>query len=187
MNLMRRLSGLGPGLLYAGAAIGVSHLVQSTKAGAMFGYVLILVVILANIIKYPFFEAGARFTASTGKSLLQGYAALGKWATILVLLMTVSTMFTIQAAVTIVTAGLAQQLFGIDMSPVMWSGILLAFCMLLLLIGKYTLLDKAIKVIMVLLAVTTLIAVGASFYKPPVRLKLNAPVSLAGNENLAFH
>ena len=28
------LKKLGPGLLFAGAAIGVSHLVQSTKAGA---------------------------------------------------------------------------------------------------------------------------------------------------------
>jgi len=30
---------LGPGLLFAGAAIGVSHLVQSTRAGADFGLV----------------------------------------------------------------------------------------------------------------------------------------------------
>ena len=29
---------LGPGLLFAGAAIGVSHLVQSTRAGADFGW-----------------------------------------------------------------------------------------------------------------------------------------------------
>jgi hypothetical protein len=32
------LQSLGPGLLFAGAAIGVSHLVQSTKAGAEFGF-----------------------------------------------------------------------------------------------------------------------------------------------------
>ena len=30
-----RLKALGPGLLMAGAAIGVSHLVQSTRAGAI--------------------------------------------------------------------------------------------------------------------------------------------------------
>ena len=29
---------LGPGLLFAGAAVGVSHLVQSTRAGADFGF-----------------------------------------------------------------------------------------------------------------------------------------------------
>ena len=35
------LQSLGPGLLFAGAAIGVSHLVQSTRAGAEFGFGLI--------------------------------------------------------------------------------------------------------------------------------------------------
>ena len=32
------LKKLGPGLLFAGTAVGVSHLVQSTKAGAEFGF-----------------------------------------------------------------------------------------------------------------------------------------------------
>ena len=43
---------LGPGLLYAGAAVGVSHLVQSTRAGAMFNYDLIWVLIIANILSF---------------------------------------------------------------------------------------------------------------------------------------
>ena len=67
---------LGPGLLYAGAAIGVSHLVQSTRAGADFGYGLVWAVLLANFLKYPFFEYGPRYAASTGKSLLHGYQAI---------------------------------------------------------------------------------------------------------------
>ena len=29
---------IGPGLIWAGAAIGVSHLVQSTRAGADYGF-----------------------------------------------------------------------------------------------------------------------------------------------------
>ena len=35
------LKKIGPGLLFAGSAIGVSHLVQSTKAGANFGFGLL--------------------------------------------------------------------------------------------------------------------------------------------------
>ena len=46
---------LGPGLLFAGAAIGVSHLVQSTRAGADFGWGLLWALLLANLMKYPFF------------------------------------------------------------------------------------------------------------------------------------
>ncbi|HOI33480.1 MAG TPA: hypothetical protein PLC47_11975, partial [Bacteroidales bacterium] len=52
---------LGPGLLYAGAAIGVSHLVQSTRAGAEFGFDLMWVLLATNLLKFPFFEVGSRY------------------------------------------------------------------------------------------------------------------------------
>lgn len=48
------IKALGPGLIWAGASIGVSHLVQSTRAGADFGFQLVWVVVLANLLKYPF-------------------------------------------------------------------------------------------------------------------------------------
>ena len=64
------LQSLGPGLLFAGAAIGVSHLVQSTRAGATYGFALVWVVLLANLLKYPFFEFGPRYAAATGDSVL---------------------------------------------------------------------------------------------------------------------
>ena len=60
------LKHLGPGLLFAGAAIGVSHLVQSTRAGADFGFGLIWALVLIHIIKYPFFQFGPRYATATG-------------------------------------------------------------------------------------------------------------------------
>ena len=69
---------LGPGLLYAGAAIGVSHLVQSTRAGADFGLGLLWALLLVNLFKYPFFQFGPRYATATGESLLDGYLKLGK-------------------------------------------------------------------------------------------------------------
>ena len=72
------LKKLGPGLLFAGAAIGVSHLVQSTRAGADFGLGLLWALFLVNIFKYPFFQFGPRYAAATGENLLQGYYKLGK-------------------------------------------------------------------------------------------------------------
>ena len=47
------LKKLGPGILFAGAAIGVSHLVQSTRAGADFGIGLIWALLLVNLFKFP--------------------------------------------------------------------------------------------------------------------------------------
>lgn len=155
---------LGPGLLYAGAAIGVSHIVQSTKAGAQYGWILIVGIALAHLFKYPFFELGPKYTATKGENILHGYAKLGKWALAIVMILTVSTMFTIQAAVTIVTAGLALKITGISMAPWMMSLLLLVICLLILNLGKYSLLDNLMKVIMIVLAITTIIAFSASFF-----------------------
>ncbi|MCP5104914.1 MAG: divalent metal cation transporter, partial [bacterium] len=156
------LKSLGPGLLWAGAAIGVSHLVQSTRAGANYGFALVWAVILANVFKYPFFEYGPRYAAATGENLLQGYKRLGTWVLVLFLVLTFGTMFTIQAAVTIVTAALLSYGTGGGFSPLQWSMIILAICMFLLAVGKYSLLDKTIKVVIVVLTISTFFALFAA-------------------------
>ncbi|MDC1196151.1 divalent metal cation transporter, partial [Crocinitomicaceae bacterium] len=66
------LKTLGPGILFASTAIGVSHLVQSTRAGANFGFALVPFILAANIFKYPFFEFGSRYANATGESLIDG-------------------------------------------------------------------------------------------------------------------
>ena len=157
------LQKLGPGLLFAGAAIGVSHLVQSTKAGGNFGFGLLWALLLINLIKYPFFQFGPRYAAATGESLLEGYNKLGKGVLKAYALLTIATMFTIQTAVTIVTAGIASTLFGSEVSMEIWSVIILSICFLLLLVGKYSLLDKMMKVIIIVLSLSTLFAVAAAF------------------------
>ncbi len=153
------LQSLGPGLLMAGAAIGVSHLIQSTRAGADYGFGLVWAVILANLFKYPFFEFGPRYTAATGKSLLDGYLKIGKWAITVFLVFTLLTMFTTEAALVLTTAGLAGELFGIELTPVWWSIIVVSICMAILIPGRYPLLDKIMKVIISILALSTIVAV----------------------------
>lgn len=158
------LSKLGPGLLFAGAAIGVSHLVQSTRAGADYGWGLIWALLLINLFKYPFFQYGPRYAQATGETLLDGYHKLGKgylWAYFFINL---GTMFTIQSAVTVVTAGLASKLFGITEDIVIWSVIITLFCSLILVLGRFHWLDKFIKVIMISLAISSVLAVGVAFY-----------------------
>ena len=123
------LNKLGPGLLFAGAAIGVSHLVQSTRAGADFGFGLVWALVLIHIVKYPFFQFGPRYATATGESLLDGYKKLGKGVLLTYFILNLATMFTIQAAVTIVTAGLAANLFGITTNPVIWSIIITIICL----------------------------------------------------------
>ena len=162
--MTKLLKKLGPGLLFAGAAVGVSHLVQSTKAGANFGFGLLWALLLINIIKYPFFQFGPRYASATGESLLEGYRKLGRVPLMMYAILTLGTMFTIQTAVTIVTAGIASSMFGLDISMETWTIIILALCFILLLIGKYTLLDSMMKAIIMVLSLSTILAVGVAFY-----------------------
>lgn len=157
--MIKRIKQLGPGLLFAGAAIGVSHLVQSTRAGADYGWGLLWVLIMANLFKYPFFQYGTRYALATNKSLLDGYAHLGKGYLWGFFLLSLGSMFTIQTAVTIVTASLASLLFGIEASLVIWSVIITLCCVFLLWVGGYQRLDKIIKWIILILTLSTLVAV----------------------------
>lgn len=145
-------------MLFTGAAVGVSHLVQSTRAGASYGFALLGLVVLANLTKLPAFRFGPLYATATGTSLLEGYRRQGTWALIVYALLTAGTMFTVAAAVTLVTAGLAKVLFGLAWSPLVIAGGLLATCAALLGTGGYRWLDRAGKLIVVVLAVSTLVA-----------------------------
>ncbi len=149
----------GPGLVWAAAAIGVSHLVQSTRAGAVYAFGLVWVVVLANFLKYPFFQFGPRYAAATGESLVEGYRRQGRAVLIVYLVLTLATMFAVEAAVTFVGGAIATQLFGDALSPFVYSILMLAVCALLLIPGRYPLLDRTVKVIMAVLTVSTVAAV----------------------------
>lgn len=153
---------LGPGLIMAAAAIGVSHLVQSTRAGAEFGFALIWAVLLANIFKYPFLEFGPRYALATGKSMIEGYADMHRGALWIFIIFTVSTMFVIHAAVTLVTASLATNLTGIELPVNIWAAFILGLSVMLLISGRYSYLNRAIKVLMIVLAVSTVVAMLAA-------------------------
>ncbi|MFP4470363.1 MAG: Nramp family divalent metal transporter [Bacteroidales bacterium] len=170
MGIRKVFRMLGPGLLFAGAAVGVSHLVQSTRAGASYGFELIWVLILANALKYPFMEFAPRYASATGNSLVEGYYRLGKWALILYVILTIATMFAIQAAVTIVTAGLFANIFNLHFHPALVTAFILMVSMLILGLGHYSALDKIIKIVIITLALSTVIAVvyafSAGFFHP---------------------
>ena len=182
MKILQRIKALGPGLLFAGAAIGVSHLVQSTRAGAEYGLGLLWALIVIHLVKYPFFQYGPRYAMATGESLIQGYEKLGKWVLALYVFLTFIIMFTIQAAVTIVTAGLAINLFGLTDNMVIWAMLLTVISLSILIIGKYSFLDKIMKVIIVVLSISSIIAVIVAIKQPssPLSFEQILPSSKMG-------
>jgi Mn2+/Fe2+ NRAMP family transporter len=171
------MKAIGPGFLFAAVSVGVSHLVQSTRAGAGWGFSLMIFIILAMLLKYPLFEFGQRYAIATGTSLLEGYRRQGLWSLILYLILTLGTMFTVLGAVTAVTAGLAVQLTGWSLPINIWSAILIIIGALILIIGRFPVLDKLIKVIMVILAIST-VAAMISVLPRLAGMKLWGPVGL---------
>ena len=145
----------GPGILFASTAIGVSHLVQSTRAGAEYGFSLLIIVLLANILKYPFFEFGSRYANVTGKSLLHAYKKRGSWLVIAYLIFTFLSMFVVIAAVGYVCAGLMGQLFDLDFNIHIIVLILFIVCVFILLFGGFGFLDSLIKFVSIILLIST--------------------------------
>ncbi|MCJ8307327.1 MAG: divalent metal cation transporter [Nitrosopumilus sp.] len=158
----------GPGVLFACTAIGVSHLVQSTRAGADYGLLIIGFVILITLLKYPFFEYGSRYANSTQTSIIDGYKKLGKPALWLYFLLTIASMFFVTGAVGFVTAGFFENLFGIGFLGEWTIIILFATCVGILAIGKFNVLDSLIKIIAIVLLLSTVVAFLLTLYNGPI-------------------
>jgi Mn2+/Fe2+ NRAMP family transporter len=166
-------SKLGPGILFAAAAIGVSHLVQSTKAGALYGLGLIWAVFLIQLAKYPFFEFGTRYTAATKENLIQAYFDTGKWPLYFYVLINLVNMFSIQAAVTVVTSGILGALLGFDTQPEFLNILVLLICLGILWKDAYKSLNRVVRFIVLILALSTLGALGMAIFEFDFTFNLN--------------
>ena len=159
---------LGPGILFASTAIGVSHLVQSTRAGANYGFGLIIFILVANIFKYPFFEFASRYSNVTETSIIEGYKKLGNKILWAYLIITLISMFFISSAVGAVTVGFLQNLFKTSDLKILNHVILFTICGCILSFGKYSSLDSLIKIIGFTLLISTIISFILVLFKGPI-------------------
>ena len=167
----------GPGFMFAALAVGISHLVQSTRAGADYGLTLGLLIIFVSMVKYPGFRFGAMYAAATGKSLLDNYRRQGRHATLAFILAVSVDAFIGAPAVTLVTAGLFKNILHIGLSDIYFTCLLLIAGAVLLITGQYRLLEKATKLFVVGFTVLTVIAaLLAAFKLDLVHADLAAPV-----------
>ncbi len=158
-----RLDAIGPGILMASAAVGGSHIVASTQAGAIYGWQLASIIILVNLFKYPFFRFGAQYTLETGKSLLEGYqekSPLYLWAFFLLNLF--ATVVNIAGVALITAAILSFMIPGVSMNVL--AAVVLGVTLLVLVGGKYSALDGASKLIMIALTASTVTAVAIAAF-----------------------
>lgn len=113
---------------------------------------MIIPILLANLLKFPFFEFGVRFTHATEKSLIEGYAAHSRRFLYFYTLVNLVSAFTMLAALYSVTSGMTVNVFGTFLSSpsvaAIWLFILISA---VLIIGRYKLLEESLKYIIFLL------------------------------------
>ncbi len=148
---------IGPGLLYAALAVGVSHLVSSPTAGATYGLIMVGYAVLVCLVKYPTFLFGATYAAATGDTLVEGYKRMGRWVVVLFFFMQIFEYTFAISGVTVTTAAIIRSVFGFEAGIFLELG-LVFICMAILALGRYSVLEDITRVLVILFTVGTVIA-----------------------------
>lgn len=158
----------GPGILMASAAIGGSHLISSTQAGALYGWQLAIMIILANVFKYPFYRFGTEYAYSTGDSLVVGYAKKSRAYLWIFFILCIMSGIISTGAVALLCAVILGHLLPFELGTLpLAAGVMIA-SWVLLVAGHYKVLDNITKWIIMALTVATIAAVAVAVGKPPV-------------------
>lgn len=149
---------LGPGLMLAAAAVGVSHLVFATQAGATYGLSFAWLIILISLLKYPAFHFAVDYASLTDRSLVHAYSNLGRIAMIWLFVALAVDIFVATTAVALVTAGLFISIFDLP-----WSGphVAILLCLLtatILVNGQYRKAERIVKTLVASFSVLVVIA-----------------------------
>lgn len=159
----------GPGILMASAAIGGSHLVASTQAGAIYGWQLAIMIVLANFFKYPFFRSATDYAYNTGESLIAGYAKQSRvylWA---YFLLSIASGIISTGAVALLAATILGFMLPFETSSLVLSLTVMIGSWVLLIAGNFKVLDNVTKLIVTGLTITTILAVFIAMGNPVAR------------------
>lgn len=145
-------------MMLAAVGVGVSHLVQSTRAGAEYGLSLIILIVIIVLLKYPAFRFGVDYACATGRSLVTGYSKIGKLALLWLGVAFIVDMFIAPAAVSLVTAGIVISVFDLPFSGPQVAVGLTIFTAIVLLNGHYAKAERIVKVLVLAFSLLTVVA-----------------------------
>lgn len=72
---------VGPGIVVAATGVGAGDLVATLLAGSEYGYGLLWAAVIGCVVKISLAEAVGRWHLATGRTLFDGWRALGGWTT----------------------------------------------------------------------------------------------------------
>jgi Mn2+/Fe2+ NRAMP family transporter len=148
-----KLKQVGPGLVVAATGVGTADLITSIVIGTSFGMTFVWAIIVGSILKYFLNEGVGRWYLATGRTMLDGWHSLGKWATGYFGVYSIIWGFVYGAAAAS-TAGMAMH----AMFPIMplwaWAIIHSVGGFLLIFTGRYLLFERVMTVLIGIMFIT---------------------------------
>lgn len=154
---------IGPGLVIAATGVGAGDMISSLVAGSKYGTALLWAIVLGAVLKCTITEGIGRWWLATGETPLRGILGIGKWVQWYVLAYLIVLGFVYGAAVTSATAlGLNGMMPALSITQ--WAIVTAVVSFGLLMIGKYSLFEKLMVVLVGVMFVTI---VGAAALTAP--------------------
>ena len=158
---------IGPGLVIAATGLGAGDLIAASVAGARFGTTILWAAVVGAIMKYAMNEGLTRWQLATGSTLLEGWVQrLPKFISLYFFIYLLLWSFIVAGAL-IAGTGLAAHALYPELSVELWGILHSLLALALVIIGRYSLLERLMKFFMglMLLVVITcaiLVAPGIS-------------------------
>ena len=163
---------IGPGIVVAATGVGAGDLVATLIAGSNFGYTLLWAAIVGCLVKISLAEAAGRWHLSTGRTLFDGWASLGRWTTYFFVVYAVIWGFVYGAAAMSSSALPLQALFPDVLDLKGWGIVCGLVGLVFVWFNKYEVFEKVMTVLVgVMFVVTVYLA---------IRVTPNLPHALAG-------
>jgi manganese transport protein len=159
-----RLRHLGPGLIITGSIVGSGELIMTTKLGSEAGFTLLWLVVLGCLVKVFVQVEIGRYAISSAETTLKaldripGPRLVVSWILWLWLVMYIATILQLSGIVGGVTGIFALWLPGT--SGALWTATIVLSVILLLVWGRYRMVERVSTGLVCLFTVLTVAAVG---------------------------
>ncbi|MGB5541738.1 MAG: Nramp family divalent metal transporter [Gammaproteobacteria bacterium] len=151
------LRDIGPGLVIAATGLGAGDLVVASVAGAKFGTTILWAAILGAIMKFTMNEGLARWQLATGTTLLEGWIQrLPKFVSGYFFIYLLLWTFVVAGAL-IAASGLAAHALYPGLSVANWGIVHSLLAAVLVLTGRYRLLEPLMKLFMAVMMLVVLV------------------------------
>ena len=156
-NPVFKLKNIGPGLVIAATGLGAGDLIAASVAGASFGTTILWVAILGALMKFAMNEGLTRWQLATGSTLLEGWVQrLPKIISLYFFVYLLLWSFIVAGAL-IAGTGLAAHALFPELSVEVWGIIHSLLAVILILVGRYALLENLMKFFMGLMLLVVII------------------------------